>query len=847
MHRRKAILCILLLFPITALTAPVSAAGLTDSGTVDTLDGRGIFWTLTNNNNVLYINSDGDVIYYSVDKGIHTEMWNTSLSVDVKCVRIDGNAQWLAVGHSSGALLISMSDLSISENISTPAAVTSIDFDIDGDLWLGHTAEPRRAVEYRGNTTTAVETDQHYGGVKDLKVLSDGTIITAGNDKRIYIFDPAEQTTTTLTESNSIESMSVSDNEIYLFLTTSAGELIRYLTSDWTADTLQVGGVTTTLTYSALSGNNSELYVGSTSFQKVWVIDTASMTIVDELTSTGTTIGAIRGGRGELYVISALMPNSLVRLFDIDSDDDGSVDSQDEFPYDPTQTSDADGDGHGDNAEGNNGDHFPDNPTQWDDADGDGWGDNPNGTDYDAFPDNYQQHADSDGDGYGDNPNGEGADEFPDDATQWVDTDNDGRGDNVNGTNGDSCPMVNGFSSNDRYGCPDYDGDGWSDPDANWHFDYVQCNAEQINCADAFPNERTQWSDRDGDGYGDNGTGVQGDSCWTLFGNSTKIVERIINSGGSTTWTTTAAYGCDDFDGDGYADYGDDFHMNATEFVDIDYDGSGHNSDYNDSNPAIQTFEQHCLINLDDDQGDCLAIRDVEYQEYRNTTTAAGDDPLGYIYWRTEQQGSETGADSKSTFDSAIEDVVTYGGFGFVGLTAAILLVSGIITMLRKRKAAKAFGNIKGFDPREAMEELTAEESGEAFTASGGVTDQEMWEDDIPDIELGSAGDADTVAEDDDDKELVELGDDTATLAEDASLEEMAGSTSDTSEAAALEVPEDDDDDSDDGETTKSDAQPAAQAPPEAPPLPASGLPAGWTEEQWRWYGAQWLKDNEDN
>jgi hypothetical protein len=745
MHRRKAILCILLLIPFAAMATPVSADGLTESGSADTLEGRGIFWSLTSNNYVLYVNSDGGVIYYSVEAGVHTEIWNTSLSVTVKCVRIDGNAQWLAVGHSSGALLISMSDQSISENISTPAAVTSVDFDIDGDLWLGHSAEPRRAVEYRGNTTTAVETDQHFGGVKDLKVLSDGTIITAGNDKKIFIFDPTSLTTQSLTESNSIETMVFSDNEVYMFLTTSSGEVIRYFTSNWTATTLQVGGVTTRLTYSALSGNNSELYTGSNSFQKVWVIDPIAMTKSEEIDASGTTVGVIRGERGELYVISAMNPNSLVRLFDIDSDEDGIVDSQDKFPYDSTQTSDEDGDGHGDNAGGNDGDHFPDNPTQWDDADGDGWGDNPNGTDYDAFPDNDQQHADS-----------------------------------------------------------------------------------------------------DGDGYGDNGTGIQGDSCWTTHGNSTKIVERIINSDGSTTWASTAAYGCVDSDGDGYADYGDDFHENSTEFVDMDNDGIGHNRDYNDSNIAIQTFEQHCLINLDDDQGDCLPIRDVEYQEYRNTTTAAGDDPLGYTYWRIEQQGSETGADSKSTFDSAIEDALTYGGLGFVGLTAAILLVSGIITMLRKRKAAKAFGNIKGFDPREAMEELTAEESGEAFTASGGVTDQEMWEDDIPDIELGSAGDADIVAEDEDGKELVGLGDDATTLDEDASLEEMAGSISDTSEAAALEVPEDDDD-SDDGETTKPDAQPAAQEPPEAPPLPASGLPAGWTEEQWRWYGAQWLKDNEDN
>ena len=35
--------------------------------------------------------------------------------------------------------------------------------------------------------------------------------------------------------------------------------------------------------------------------------------------------------------------------------------------------------------------------------------------------------------------------------------------------------------------------------------------------------------------------------------------------------------------------------------------------------------------------------------------------------------------------------------------------------------------------------------------------------------------------------------------------------------------------------------QQQAAVPPEAPPLPAEGLPEGWTMDQWKWYGAQWL------
>lgn len=58
----------------------------------------------------------------------------------------------------------------------------------------------------------------------------------------------------------------------------------------------------------------------------------------------------------------------------------------------------------------------------------------------------------------------------------------------------DDCPGINGDSTYDRNGCPDTDGDGWSDPDENW---------STTDGADAFPDEKTQWADRDGDGFGD--------------------------------------------------------------------------------------------------------------------------------------------------------------------------------------------------------------------------------------------------------------------------------------------------------------------------------------------------------
>jgi hypothetical protein len=48
----------------------------------------------------------------------------------------------------------------------------------------------------------------------------------------------------------------------------------------------------------------------------------------------------------------------------------------------------------------------------------------------------------------------------------------------------DSCPDTFGNSSNDRVGCYDADGDGWSNPTADWTIE---------DGADAYPDDDTRW------------------------------------------------------------------------------------------------------------------------------------------------------------------------------------------------------------------------------------------------------------------------------------------------------------------------------------------------------------------
>jgi len=122
---------------------------------------------------------------------------------------------------------------------------------------------------------------------------------------------------------------------------------------------------------------------------------------------------------------------------DPDDDNDGYLDADDAFPFDPTEWADSDGDGVGDNS-----DAFPSDPSESADSDADGIGDNA-----DAFPNDPSETTDSDGDGVGDN-----SDAFPNDPSETTDTDGDGVGDNSdvdidNDGIVDTAEVVNGSAS----------------------------------------------------------------------------------------------------------------------------------------------------------------------------------------------------------------------------------------------------------------------------------------------------------------------------------------------------------------------------------------------------------------
>jgi hypothetical protein len=266
---------------------------------------------------------------------------------------------------------------------------------------------------------------------------------------------------------------------------------------------------------------------------------------------------------------------------DADDDNDGRSDDDDDCPKGVTNTpstpqSDFDGDGCLDASEDEDDDNddvldaddaCPTSPLTFQsnslsDLDGDGCEDATEDTDddNDGYADEidicptvagtasegmYLGCVDSDGDHWADVE-----DVYPENPTQWADTDEDGFGDELNGDDGDACPGLQGTSTIDRFGCPDTDGDGYSNPSEDFGVE---------NGADAFPLDLTQWSDADGDGYGDNEEGLMPDACPLVFGTS--------SVGGQL--------GCVDGDGDGVSDSMDAFPEDSSQWVDSDGDGYG--------------------------------------------------------------------------------------------------------------------------------------------------------------------------------------------------------------------------------------------------------------------------------
>jgi len=815
MKRGISIILAFLMLPLVGFvpSIPADTSNLIEAGVTDEFDEELIFWQKMNDGTIMTIDTKGNLSVNSFSNGIHSPQWSLDLNVSVNSARLDDAQQLVAVAHDEGVSIVLLSFQIVTRNISISWPVDSVDWDDAGDLWFAHYAGRRRAEEYSPEGATGVVTNAITAGLSAFMILDDGRIVTGSYDTKVYISDDGGGLINSLTDSNSIIKVLFEDSNGDLIVGNTNGKLFRYDTNTWAVETLTLPhgkAISSIQQY-----DNSTYAIGSKSGH-ISIVDVSTFSEQNTLVATGYSIGSFQDYTTAIYLATTTPTSSKIYLFDVDTDGDGVTDRLDVFPTEPTQWSDADGDGYGDNPLGFSPDAFPQDNTQHSDSDSDGYGDSAIGVDGDLFPNNADQWQDRDGDGYGDNVDGQDGDKYPDEPTQWADSDMDGYGDNPAGVTPDSCPQLNGFSTIDRFGCEDSDQDGYSNPTSDWGI---------ANGADALPNQGSQWLNGDGDGYGDNPAGHQPDACpWE---SGTSVRSWTLNESSALGFTEVIAFGCKDLDGDGWVDSSESLGMDTdpNEHYDRDGDGVGANSDYDDEKPLIQTEKDHCLLNHDDSRDQCLGWRSEGYQDYLSRDREVNETDMSFYTWNASMNAG-TLTDGGNIDEGILAQVATVGGIAFIALTIVILVAAMVIKKRRVAGLVKMYG--VPYVPKETSASLEALQGSAGSSAMGGVESDAAWDDNVESLDFSAEHNAENesggLQDEIDGAEQIgaeEIYD------ESSSIEDIAGMPQ--TQAVVEEAAPD----------------PAPNQPPaQTAPLPEGGLPAGWTMEQWRWYGHEWLAKN---
>ena len=802
-HWAKSIFTVaLLLFSVTIPSVTGAAGDLGFAEDIETLSGSSIGWANLGNGDVAIVNETGNITAMKVSGNEAGQiLWTGILNVTAISMAYSSADGLIAVGHQGGAVIYSTVFEAIIYSISR-GPVDSLDFDPAGDLWVTDRSS-KNAIEYSDGVATGAETTSHSLGISSVEVTPQGKIVTGGKDRSVRVHANDGSLSGVLSDPNAEVTSIMGDIDGKLHTVTKDGQYLIYESTNWTLLQSYTPSPPTELIGIYDSGVNSISLAGSSGL--FHLVNRTSGNQIQALSQgNGEIVGLLAGSGTSLVVLMSFASSTDILLFDIDSDGDDVVDSLDAFPLDSSQTTDRDGDGFGDSPSGNQSDSFPDDSTQWEDADQDGFGDNPQGNNPDLFPSNPDQHQDTDGDGYGDASYGQDGDSFPDDSTQWADTDGDGFGDNLEGTDPDACPEISGSSTEDRLGCSDLDGDGWSDE------------------GDAFSSEPTQWMDTDGDGYGDAQQGFRGDGCANEAGTSTRY---LLYNPVEDKVQTVSSYGCPDTDDDSYADESEAYWDadncpgslvgNSTEWLDEDRDCFGSNTDYDDREFNIQTIEDYCERNENASVCVSLVVED---------NTPVQDD--------TQQQETDLA--------SQLISFAPIGG----GIALVMLVAIGLLSIVGRKLGNKSETVEEKYTRRGATKEI---ETG-SVEQFGGIIEDDKWDDDVATLL--------DLSETSTEEESMDLTD-----------EPEQGKQRDPVEIESTDIESDEEpSDVDDGtgnwesgqegwqvyqnseqESPESpNEQPPSEqtAPSEAPPLPEGGLPDGWTMDQWRWYGHEWLEKN---
>ena len=374
------------------------------------------------------------------------------------------------------------------------------------------------------------------------------------------------------------------------------------------------------------------------------------------------------------------------------------------------------------------------------------------------------------------------------DRTEDEDDDNDALIDKY-----DDCPNEYGLSDKGRlFGCPDADGDGYA------------------NTIDEFPSEPTQWSDLDEDGYGDATNGLNGDACPAAFGTSTE--DRL---------------GCVDSDNDGWSNAdstwlvtsgADAFPNEASQHLDQDGDGYGDSPLGFEADECIDTagasFEDRfgCMDSDNDgwsDEGDDLPLEPTQHRDIDGD--GYGDNPLGS---EPDACPNEAGESTQIPFGCTDSD-------------------------------GDGWADEVDFDANNNL--VWSDVDGDRYPDQQGATEMDSCIENPGDSYLDRFGcpDADGDGWSDASDEYPNDSTRYASSALSSNLLVMVGvALLSAMVLGLLFVRRKQQHDGRSGEINPALVAPFMEQPTSSgPPIPDSGLPAGWTLEQWAWYGEDYLKN----
>jgi Leucine-rich repeat (LRR) protein len=346
---------------------------------------------------------------------------------------------------------------------------------------------------------------------------------------------------------------------------------------------------------------------------------------------------------------------------DTDDDNDGVLDSVDDFPTDATKSNAVDADNDGWPTEQDSDDNNASVPgITFVDSDDDGL----------ANQGGLTPDADDDNDGVIDSD-----DAFPLDVTEWLDTDGDTIGNNrdldddndkfsdIDELSVNSDPLDSSSKPADFDGdiIPDVidndiDNDGVLNEDDAFDFDAsetLDSDGDAIgDNSDAFPSDATETADTDGDGKGDNSDRFPSDATETTDtdGDGTGDNSDVFPSDATETTDT---------DGDGTGDNSDTFPSDATETTDTDSDGKGDNSDAfpSDATETTDTDGDGTGDNSDEFPSDATETVDTDGDGKGDNSDAFPSDATE----TTDTDGDGTGDNSDAFPSDATETTDTDG------------------------------------------------------------------------------------------------------------------------------------------------------------------------------------------